>query len=429
MRVLLLVHDYLPDHVGGTELHAHDVAAALRARGHEVLVLATERDLTRAPGSVRDYEVDGVPVREVVHQREYADVAESWEQPESLEAFERELRAFAPDVVHAHHVAFWGPRCLSRARAHGAAVVMTLHDYFGFCDDGTTFAGGEPCGVAPGLGCGRCLAKHPLRAPRWGGAGDAARALAAAERLAFFRGELSAVQRALSPSRHVAEQWSAFDLLSRTCVEVLPFGVPGDLAAPRRAPRGTPLRVGYVGGLYPAKGAHVLVEACGSLPAGSVALSIHGALDWFPDYVSELRAAAAGHAVRFAGRFDPRDAASVFAELDLVVVPSLWPENAPLVVGEAHRAGLAVVASDVGGVGETLGGGGALVPPGDAEALARTLAELAADREHLDTLAASRPERGAGSFERAVARLEAVYALARAERGAAGSGEGGSARS
>ncbi len=415
MRVLQLVHDYLPEHVGGTELHAHAVAMALRERGHEVLVLTTERDLARPAGEARDRVVDGVPVREVVHQREYADVAESWEQPGALAAFERELAAFAPDVVHAHHVAFWGPACLGRARAAGAGVVLTLHDYFPVCDDGTTFAGEAPCGVEPDRPCGRCLAKHPLHAPRWAaaGGGEVALLAAARERLDRFRAGLAAVHRAVSPSRHVADRWTAFGLLPPGCVEVLPSGVPGDPAPPHRARRDGPLRVGFVGGLYPAKGAHVLVEAFRRLPAGAAELSVHGALEWFPDYVARLRERAAGAQVRLAGRFDPRAVDDVLAGLDLVAVPSLWPENAPLVVAEAHRAGRAVVASAVGGVPEVVGEGGVLVPPGDAAALAGALEELAGDRERLDRLAAARPDR-TGAFERAVARLEELYAATRA---------------
>ena len=59
----------------------------------------------------------------------------------------------------------------------------------------------------------------------------------------------------------------------------------------RRTEATEPLRVGYVGGIYPSKGVHVLCEAFAKLAERGVAakLSVHGVLDWFPDYVAELR--------------------------------------------------------------------------------------------------------------------------------------------
>jgi glycosyltransferase involved in cell wall biosynthesis len=65
------------------------------------------------------------------------------------------------------------------------------------------------------------------------------------------------------------------------------------------------------------------------------------------------------------------------------VVPSVWPEPFALTSLEGMAAGAAVVASDVGGVPEAVGGAGLLVPPGDDAALAAALAGLADDREAL----------------------------------------------
>jgi glycosyltransferase involved in cell wall biosynthesis len=53
---------------------------------------------------------------------------------------------------------------------------------------------------------------------------------------------------------------------------------------------------------------------------------------------------------------------SYLATARALMVPSLWLENVPLVIGEALRAGVPVVASDIGGVPEALGGLGILLP-------------------------------------------------------------------
>lgn len=82
--------------------------------------------------------------------------------------------------------------------------------------------------------------------------------------------------------------------------------------------------------------------------------------------------------IRFLGYRD--DVPALLAAADVLVLPS-WVEGLPLVVLEAMAAGLPVVASAVGGTPEVVVDGetGLLVPPRDAQALARALGELLAD--------------------------------------------------
>jgi glycosyltransferase involved in cell wall biosynthesis len=70
------------------------------------------------------------------------------------------------------------------------------------------------------------------------------------------------------------------------------------------------------------------------------------------------------------GALDHSDLAMHYAEATLFVFPSLLMENQPTVLLEAISAGLNIVASDIGGVGELLRGYGILVPPGNADKLA-----------------------------------------------------------
>jgi glycosyltransferase involved in cell wall biosynthesis len=95
----------------------------------------------------------------------------------------------------------------------------------------------------------------------------------------------------------------------------------------------------------------------------------------------------AGGAVTFLGRHP--DAASCYAAMDVVVVPSLW-EGGPITVLEAMAMGRVVVTTDVGMVREVITDGvnGRIVPPGDAEALAMAVRALADDRGSADGMAA-----------------------------------------
>ncbi|HEX6974206.1 MAG TPA: glycosyltransferase, partial [Vicinamibacterales bacterium] len=127
------------------------------------------------------------------------------------------------------------------------------------------------------------------------------------------------------------------------------YGFPATASAPERAcDEARPLRVGFVGTLVWHKGAHVLIEAA-RLLRGSFELHLHGATGTFPDYSDRLRRDAAGLPVIFHDGFDG-DSAAVFAGLDVLVVPSLWPENSPLVIHEAFMHGVPVVGARMGGI-------------------------------------------------------------------------------
>jgi glycosyltransferase involved in cell wall biosynthesis len=94
-------------------------------------------------------------------------------------------------------------------------------------------------------------------------------------------------------------------------------------------------------------------------------------------------AAGVGDAVRLAGPMRRAELDATYAEADLLVLASR-AETYGMVVTEALARGLPVVATDVGGVREALGGAGVLVPPGDADALAGALRRWLTDADHRD---------------------------------------------
>ena len=54
--------------------------------------------------------------------------------------------------------------------------------------------------------------------------------------------------------------------------------------------------------------------------------------------------------MRFAGAFDRSRVHEVYEQMDVLVVPSLWLENSPLVIHEAFMAGVPVVGARIGGI-------------------------------------------------------------------------------
>lgn len=221
---------------------------------------------------------------------------------------------------------------------------------------------------------------------------------------ALGRATARLADRVVAPSRATAAELRE-DYGARS-VAVIPNGI-APAASPSRPPgrddpAGGPV-VLYAGRLRTRKAVAVLLEAFARLrdehPAAALVLAGDG--EQRPALERQARRLGIADAVRFAGA-QPRDAmAGYYAAADLFCLPSLY-EGFPLAILEAMAAGLPVVATAVAGVPEAVEHGvtGLLVAPGDAGALARALAELAAD-----------PERARRMGEAGRRRIEAEYAI------------------
>jgi glycosyltransferase involved in cell wall biosynthesis len=104
------------------------------------------------------------------------------------------------------------------------------------------------------------------------------------------------------------------------------------------------------------------------------------------------------------------DVADLLAVATVLVLPSVW-EARPLVVQEAMRAGVPVVATSVGGVPELVGDAALLVAPGDAVALRTALDRLLDRPEERRALAAAGRQRAATwpSVDQMVSDVEQLY--------------------
>ena len=146
---------------------------------------------------------------------------------------------------------------------------------------------------------------------------------------------------------------------------------------------------------------------------GEYGILVHGELSTFPGYTSRLHQLAKGLPIRFCGGFDRAQVAEIYGGLDVLVVPSLWPENSPLVVHEAFMYGVAVVAARTGGIPELVRDGetGLLYEPFAVPSLARALQSLIDDPALRARVAAAAPavktmETDACEWERRYRRLK-----------------------
>ena len=371
MRVLFLCHNHPALQPGGTEVFAHGLFRELRDR-HGVaglfLAAVTAAHRERRPGTL----LQGIG--------DAADEALVWlghfdrfglAQPDiyGLASLGPVIEALQPDLVHIHHLLQFGVETvdLIRRAAPRARLVFTAHDFFPLCaQEGQLLTtDGRLC---PGPTLDRCQACFPGRS----GADFVMRELQ-------MRDVLGEFDRILTPSAFARERYLAAGYPARQ-VQVMPNGIAAPPPAPHRAaPDGRRDRFGFFGHMNRFKGGTVLLDASRRLSAEGVAheVTLHGGTAYQSDAFMAGFAAALGAApaARHHGAYEAAALPGLMAQVDWVVVPSVWWENAPLVIQEAFLHRRPVICGEIGGMAEMVRDGvdGLHAPVGDPAGLARVL--------------------------------------------------------
>jgi glycosyltransferase involved in cell wall biosynthesis len=188
------------------------------------------------------------------------------------------------------------------------------------------------------------------------------------------------------PSAFVKDWYTAHGFpLDKT--QVLPLGIDTAQVIKQSVKDAhEPFRFGYIGGISPQKGLHVLIEAFNALNQPAE-LWIAGDELAFPDYVAQLRNMA-GPSVHFLGTLDRTGVWQTLAQLDVAVVPSLWYETFSIIISEAFAAGVPVIASKIGPLADRVRHGidGLLFEPGNIDALSAAMGRLLLESDLLADL-------------------------------------------
>jgi glycosyltransferase involved in cell wall biosynthesis len=208
---------------------------------------------------------------------------------------------------------------------------------------------------------------------------------------------------ALSPKliEHCREKLPASKALS-----ILP--IMSDESANGRKPRQpAPNRItfGFAARMEELKGPMVLMEAFAAAyqQCGSISLNIAGDGSQRQKIAARAKALDVASRYRYHGVYThPEECRAFMESLDVFVMPS-FTEGTPNSVVEAMACGKPIIASEVGGIPDMLGGdSGILVPPGDAGALSEAILRLARDPELRRTMGKAAKERYAKLFSPSV---------------------------
>jgi glycosyltransferase involved in cell wall biosynthesis len=442
MKILLTVHQFVPDWSAGTEVLTFSVAKELLSRGHNVVVF-TGFPSVQNPTDAEQldcYEIEGILVYRYHHARlpsaEQAAVTEiEYDNHTATRLFRDIVQQIQPDIIHFFHFARLGAGLIDVAIQQDILTYFTPTDFWTICPTaqllltdstmckGPSFAGGNcvkhiailtrgakaekympmiPTPVADGMAI---LAKnffgnfHPL----------ALEVGAMVNRRSLNVARINKLQAIFSPTKLMTDSLTNNGVRANL-IRSSAFGIDVSGYEHTKVRTDVAHTIGFIGTLSSYKGCHILIQAFNQLNLPSLKLKIYGNPEHFPNYSTDLHSLAADNeAIEFCGTFPNHQIADVLSELDVLVVPSLWYENTPLVVYSALAAHCPVIASDFPGMSEVVvhEENGLVFPAGDSYALAEQLRMLANTPDLLPRLSLGcKPPKSSSEY---VDELESTY--------------------
>lgn len=343
LKILMTSSFYPPYHVGGACVHVKYLAEELAKRGHEVHVihsLDAYRIKRDRRGLVRDGNDRGnVHVHSIESHLKMVDPLMAYatgKSPHIQREFERVLASVQPDIVHHHNTSLLGYSVFNRIDR--IPCLYTAHDYWLICPTSNLLRNRRE--VCHRKTCFSCAIVHRRPPQLW-------RRLARSS----LRSAIRSIDVILSPSEYMRRRLGEeIDQKIITMPNFVP-SPPSDIADAGRSNYFV-----FVGMLEAHKGIMQLLRAfeeirhdrdCGLVIVGDG--SLRGSVMQFIERNSLT------NRVWYEGFVDNAKLYSLYKGALALVVPSVWPENAPLVALEALSVGTPVVAANSGGLPEIVG--------------------------------------------------------------------------
>lgn len=318
------------------------------------------------------------------------------------------------ELVHVHNtLLLLSPGVVRAAKAAGAAVVQTLHNFRLFCPNGVLLRGDAVCEDCPRHGLA-CAIRHKCYRGSTLQSAVVAACYALHRRLGTYRGvqivTLTEFDKQKLLEFNAMHPTPMFDA-DKLCVRPNPVAFEADLPLPWPQRKNQVL---YAGRLENLKGLPTVLQAWRIMGESAPKLLIAGTgplESWAKQNATEQ--------VRFLGQISPAQLHETMRESRAVIAASLCYESFALVPAEALAAGTPVLASDLGNVGAAVQEGvtGYHFAPGDAAALTVAVRRICDKATSFDPAAIAKAARQTYNRQASYDSLLSIYHAALARKG------------
>ncbi len=359
-RIAIVNVFYPPQAVGGATRVVYDNVTDILSEfddAFEIEVFTTKNG--EKAYDIENYVHDGVRVTAAttVHSE---DLEKKISDPQMGLVFKNFLIDFKPDLVHFHCIQRLTDSVVSEVRKAEIPYIITAHDGWWISD--SQFLVDQDDQIS--------TYQYQKEAEHT--------SIKVSDRQRAFRKELFGAEHIVAVSDAFAKIYDDAGIPNVIAIE---NGV-SNLPATDRIPSQGRVRLAHIGGISRHKGFHLVRHALESSPEFSnleLLVVDHAAPKGSIKYEKW-----GSTPVTLIPKVRQDEIANLFAKIDVLLAPSIWPESFGLVTREALMCGCRVIASDRGGIGQCIehGENGLVINVEDADPLRNALAEVDANPEH-----------------------------------------------
>ncbi len=362
MRVLQIIHGYPPYYMAGSEVYTYNLSNEL-TKYAEVYVFTRMENPYENAYSHLDEVINEVKIRRINKPLRDYTLEDKYLDLKMDAALRKYIQRIHPDVVHIGHLSHLSTNIINVIKDEfDLPVIYTLHDFWLRCIRGQAIK--ENLDLCPNPEhemCYQCLRakfKHCVTRERY------------MEYVNHMNRIIKKIDYFLSPSKYLMKYFIR-NGVDESKISYSKYGFDKNIIEYQKKHYSGDENIsfGFMGRVIPVKGIKMMLEAFWNTKGANLIIYGNSQLDksFLEKYANEN--------VHFKGCYNNWEIQTVLDDMDVLIVPSVWYENSPLVIQEAFLAGVPVITSDIGGMKELVedGNDGFLFNVGNSDSLRKVL--------------------------------------------------------
>ncbi|MDR2835792.1 MAG: glycosyltransferase [Bacteroidales bacterium] len=357
MHILKIIHGYPPNYYAGSEVYSQSVCNELSKR-HKVSVFTREENLYAPDFSIRHKKaIENLDLYFVNNPQG----KDGYQHKQMDDNFADLLKQLKPDIAYIGHLNHLSTGLIDELNKQKIPIVFMLHDYWLMCPRGQfltrSIGKRNNFAVCNGQNDQKCACdcyevyfsgketEREQDIEAWSNWVN--------RRMTETKAIIDKVDLFIAPAKYLRNRFiNDFGILESKII-YLDYGFPTEyLTQTEKSKDKSNFTFGYIGTHIPAKGVNLLIEAFKQIEQPAT-LKIFGRENGQSTKALKKMAETSVNPIEFCGEYVNKNLANiVFANVDCIIVPSIWAENSPLVIHEAQECKVPVITANYGGMCE-----------------------------------------------------------------------------
>jgi len=332
MKILKVIHGFPPDYMAGSEIYSYHLVKELINQNIETFVFTRVENEFHKQHRIYNEVFEKIPIQRVNKpKRDYLYKDKFFDDKLDV-IFKEYVQKVNPDIVHFGHLSHLSTNLIKITKELNIPIVYTIHDFWLFCVKGQMI--NKQGSICPNPSIKNCTKCSPYVVDK----------IEVEKSQNHMKNIISMIDVFVSPS-HTLRNFFISQGIEKSKIKYLKYGFNTEKIKYNKKifKPNSKINFGFMGRVIPTKGIKVLVDVFNELPKENLFL--------YGNIGAQKRFLETDNIV-FKGGYDNNTINDVLNEIDVLIVPSIWYENAPLVIQEAFLSGIPVITSDLGGMSE-----------------------------------------------------------------------------